>query len=85
MPHISAIHTVAHAADGMLAVTVRCCNDCNTDSVLTLQDLSQPAEQLDAAIARHQAKVEARHAAKQAAVEHFARWMTLADKGCGCK
>jgi uncharacterized membrane protein len=69
----------------LLSVTIRCCNDCKTDSVLTLNDLTQTGEQLNAAIAAHQTKVETRHTAKQAAIGHFARFKVLRDKGCGCK
>lgn len=83
--HTSAIVKLAEPADGLLAVTIRCCNDCRTDSVVTLHNLDQTGDQLDAAIAAHQAKVEARHAAKHAAIGHFARFKVLLDKGCGCK
>lgn len=83
--HSSAIVKITEPADGLLAVTVRCCNDSKTDSVLTLHNLERTGEELDAAIAVHQQKVESRHAAKHAALGHFARWNVLLDQGCGCK
>jgi hypothetical protein len=82
--HTSAIIQITEPVDGLLAVTVRCCGDPKTDSVLTLHELHRSDEEIDADIATHQARVENLHAAKIRAKEHLVRLSGIATD-CGCK
>lgn len=84
MPHQSQIIRVREAADGILAVTVRCCGDKKTDSVLTINNLSRGTDAIDADIAKHQKRVEQLHADKKAATEHIQR-LSGVKADCGCR
>lgn len=84
MTHTSAIVKITEPADGLLAITVRCCGDPKTDSVLTLHELHRSDAEIDADIATHQARVETLHAAKEHAKAHVARLGALVED-CGCK
>jgi hypothetical protein len=85
MAHLSAIVNVSEPADGILAVTVRCCGDEKTDSVVTIHELHRSPEELDREVKAHQSRVETLHAQKQAAKGHILRLAGLKDRGCGCK
>jgi hypothetical protein len=53
-------------ADGAIAVTVRCCDDPSTDSVLTLYGLHElSTNDVIRHVRDHQANVEIKHVAKQ--------------------
>jgi hypothetical protein len=54
-------------------VTVRCCKDKSTDSVLTLHELHRPDSEIDADIADHQARVETLHASRDHVQRHVER------------
>lgn len=82
--HVSAIVKIEEPADGLLAVTVRCCGDPITDSVLTLHELSRPDAEIDADIAQHRARVEKLHADRQHVKRHLLR-VGVSDTDCGCK
>lgn len=84
MKHSSAIIQITEPADGLLAVTVRCCGDPKTDSVLTLHELHRSEAEIDADIALHQARVETLHANKLRAKEHLSR-LGARVEDCGCK
>lgn len=84
MAHTSVIIKVTEPADGLLAIHVRCCGDPTTDSVLTLHELHRSDEEIDADIARHQARVENLHAQKIRAKEHLAR-IAVTESDCGCR
>jgi peptidoglycan hydrolase CwlO-like protein len=73
MSHTSAIVKVEPLGDGLLAVTVRCCNDKTTDSVLTLHELHREDSAIDADIQAHQARIEKLHAARDHAKAHIER------------
>jgi hypothetical protein len=84
MSHKSAIITITEPADGLLAITVRCCGDPTTDSVLTLHELHRADEEIDADIAAHQTRIETLHGHKLRAKEHLAR-LGARVEDCGCK
>lgn len=85
MAHTSQIVNIEDAADGLLAITVRCCGDPKTDSVLTLHELHRSEAEIDADIAAHHARVQKLHAAKAFAKVHIARLAGLSVEDCGCK
>ncbi|MGH8358209.1 MAG: hypothetical protein ACRESF_12005 [Pseudomonas sp.] len=69
MSHKSKIIAVKRPASGLLAVTVRCCGDKKTDSVLTIHRLDRADDAITAAIQAHQARVEQMHGDDQRACE----------------
>lgn len=73
MRHTSKVVKAEPLVNGLLAVTVRCCGDPTTDSVLTLHDLQRDNSAIDADIAAHQAKVEKLHGDSQRACDHVSR------------
>lgn len=73
MTHTSKIIRAISPAHGLLAVTVRCCNDPVTDMVLTLHELSRPNEEIDRDIQVHRERVEKLHGDHLRAVEHVQR------------
>lgn len=75
MPHKAKIVEISHAADGLLAVRVRCCDDALSESVLTLGGLDRSNEAIDADIQAHTARVEKQHADKERAAAHLQRLM----------
>jgi hypothetical protein len=75
MTHSSAVIKVEPLGDGLLAVTVRCCKDKSTDSVLTLHELQREDAAIDADIQAHQARVEKLHEARNRAKAHVERLM----------
>jgi hypothetical protein len=85
MTHTSQIVKIEEPADGLLAVTVRCCGDPKTDSVLTIHELHRSDVEIDADVAAHQARVEKLHAAKAHAKNHIARLAGMVVEDCGCK
>jgi hypothetical protein len=84
MPHKSVVVRVEEPADGLLAVTIRCCGDPKTDSVLTIHELHRSEAEIDKDIADYQARVEKLHEAKARALAHIAR-ITNSLGDCGCK
>lgn len=73
MAHTSKIIKAVPLVNGLLAVTVRCCGDPQTDSVLTLHELQRDNTAIDADIATHQARVEKLHGDSLRAFDHVAR------------
>jgi hypothetical protein len=73
MPHASKVIKVEPIVNGLLAVTVRCCSDPSTDSVLTVHELQRENAAIDADIATHRAKVEKLHGDTQRAFDHVVR------------
>lgn len=84
MGHVSQIVRLHEPTDGLLAVTVRCCGDPVTDSVLTLHELHRSVEEIDADIAAYQARVEKLHVAKEHVKKHLAR-LGVSVESCECK
>lgn len=82
--HSSTIIKVHEPADGILAVTVRCCGDPKTDSVHTIHQLSRSKEVIKQEIAAHQAKVEQLHADKASAIE-LMKELGVSVGDCGCQ
>lgn len=85
MPHKSAILKIDEPGDGVLAVTIRCCGDPKTDSVLTIHELHREEAAIDKDIADHQARVEKLHAAKTHAKNHIARLAGRTVEDCNCE
>ena len=81
--HQSAIIKVHEPADGILAVTVRCCGDPKTDSVLSIHELHRTDEEIRKDIADHQARVEKLHADKLRAKELMGK-LGVSVQDCGC-
>jgi hypothetical protein len=81
--HQSAIIRVHEPADGILAVTVRCCEDPKTDSVLSIHELHRSDSDILKDIEVHKARVEQLHAHKARAKELMAS-IGVSDPGCGC-
>lgn len=71
--HKAKILDVSAIGDGHLAVRARCCGDPSSESVLTLLELHRPDEDLEADIAKHLARVEKLHAAREHAQRHIER------------
>ena len=82
MKHTSQIVQVSKPVSGLLAVTIRCCDDPKTDSVLTIHELHRPDEEIQADIEAHKARVEQLHAHDHRADSLMAK--LNAGKGCGC-
>lgn len=73
MAHVSKVVKVVPRRDGHLAVTIRCCEDPETDSVLTLHELQREDAAIDSDIQQHQARVEKLHGDSQRAFDHVQR------------
>ena len=73
MSHTSKVIKVEPLLNGLLAVTVRCCGDPETDSVLTLHELQREDAAIDADIVAHQARIEKLHGDSQRARAHVER------------
>lgn len=73
MTHTSEVINAKLVANGLLAVTVRCCGDPATDSVLTLHELQRDDAAIDADIAKHKANVEKLHGDAMRAFDHAFR------------
>lgn len=81
--HSSTVIRVEEVADGHLAVTVQCCGDPKTDSVLTIHELHRLDEEILKDIETHKARVEQLHAHKVRAKELMAS-IGVSEPGCGC-
>lgn len=75
MSHKAKIVQVKEAADGIIAVRVRCCGDESTDSVLSVHELHRSEEEFDQDIQAHCARVEKLHADRARAKAHIERLM----------
>lgn len=81
MTHSSRIIKVEPVGDGLLAVTVRCCKDSSTDSVLTLHELHREDAAIDVDIQTHQARIEKLHAARDHVQRHVERLLHVVSNG----
>lgn len=71
--HTSEIVNARPVGNGLLAVTVRCCGDPTTDSVLTLHELQRDNTEIDADIQTHKDRVEKLHGDSLRAFDHVSR------------
>ena len=82
MKHSSQIVQISKPVSGLLAVTIRCCDDPKTDSVVTLHLAAATDEEVEKAIEAHRAKVEELHAHDDRG--HALMKKLNAGKDCGC-
>jgi hypothetical protein len=73
LEHRGRVIHVEELAGGLLAVTVRCCGEKTTDSVLTIGELHRDNAEIDKDIADHVARVEKLHHATARAKDHVLR------------
>lgn len=85
MPHSSSIVNVHEAADGILSVTIRCCGDPKTDSVVSIHELARSEEEIDQDVAVHRSRVEKMHEAKGRVKAHLERIAGMSPGDCGCQ
>lgn len=71
--HQARVIHVEELAGGMIAVTVRCCGDKVTDSVLTIAELHRDDAEIDKDVAGHVERVQALHHATKRAKAHVMR------------
>ncbi len=83
MAHSASIVRVHEPADGILAVTVRCCGDPKTDSVLSIHALHREDAEILKDIQAHKARVEHLHAHKARAKELMST-IGASVEDCGC-
>lgn len=62
MTHKAKVVKTEKVADGIIAVTARCCKDKSTDSVLSIHQLSRSNDAISADVQKHLARVESKHA-----------------------
>jgi hypothetical protein len=84
MSHSTRIVQVSKPASGLLAVTIRCCDDPTTDSVLTIHQLHRSDEDIQKDIDAHKARVEELHAHDHRASALMEK-LNAAIQDCGCK
>ena len=71
--HAARVVHVEDLAGGLISVTVRCCGEKTTDSVLTIGELHRDNAEIDKDIADHVARVEKLHHATARAKDHILR------------
>lgn len=84
MAHSSKIIRAGNPVSGLLSVTVRCCEDPKTDSVLTVHLSNASDEEVQQAIDTHRKKVEQLHAHDDRA-ERLMKKLGAQIGDCGCR
>jgi hypothetical protein len=83
MSHSTRIVQVSKPASGLLAVTIRCCDDPTTDSVLTIHQLHRSDEDIQKDIDAHKARVEELHA-HDGRADDLMKTLGATIGDCGC-
>lgn len=85
MKHTSRIIRTHRPVSGLLAVTIRCCDDPSTDSVLTIHQLHRSDDEILKDIEAHQARIEELHAHDHRASALMEKLNAGISGDCGCK